>query len=95
MSFNASLSSLRSLLDDVNRSPQAAYKLPASSYSSPVHVHASQPYSAALNSAERSVDRLGASIEAAEVEMEQALKRTTGELPIVTRHAMLTHIFPP
>ena len=72
--FNSSLNSLRNLLDDVNRSPQAAYKTSMSSYSSPIR----EPYSAALTSAERSVDRLGKSIELAEEEMEMALKRTTG-----------------
>lgn len=72
--FNSSLNSLRSLLDDVNRSPPPAYKASTSSYASPIR----EPYSAALTSAERSVDRLGKSIELAEEEMEMALKRTTG-----------------
>ena len=58
------LDSLRSMLD-------------GSPVRSPSHM-APPAYSLALNSAERSVDRLGKSIEAAEEEMEMALRRTTG-----------------
>ncbi|MEW5318205.1 MAG: hypothetical protein WDW38_009445 [Sanguina aurantia] len=41
------------------------------------HPTSARPYTTALSSAEKSVDRLGRAIEAAEDEMEAALKRTT------------------